>query len=225
MAKKMDVVEYVEAKVTKAEMIDMVLFEKEQEVRLRIAKAQEVLGKKKTVIRKSRKSYSKVKEAIEKAAVTFMNKKFKDELKGREKKGFVQTTSHRRHGGKTSNRISVQLGTGTGGTSTLYLDTELCYSIKEGMNCNSSLNYYFNPMAVPAVKKIYDELLKLPVDAQKEQNAVNALNNELSRIASSGREIKTYMTRALLGSTPEGKAMLKMLDSVKGKVLRSALIK
>lgn len=210
--------EVVESKVTKTEMIDMVLFEREKVIKDKIVALEEGV---KRIGLFTLYDFNNLRKEI---VLKYFKAKFPKVYRMFWKEGDLSVISTPEKGYINNAGISVLLPNDYNGTcrdtqTFLHSCVQVAVTGKNHRGC-----IIFETNKIPELKALYKRVEKDDKKVKIQKDKILELRKELNKIVNSSREIKIHLTRALLDSTVEGKQMLKRLNKVDGKVFASALI-
>ena len=237
MSELVNIQEVCESKVTKTEMVEMVLADQELRIDDEIAHLLKSIPSKQEVDA----AYNEFQDALmdcfktKHKAIAAIAKKVTEDVNVFSHFVPVNKTTAARNADeqiqlifKTPIRKPNSNNYSSGGTDTgrgyslksFYMDDHFKASCKRNTG-NFTVVLPASSAKITAVKK---KIRKMADQHEAIVIRIEELRQQKQQLAKTTKAIKSKLTRSLLESTPEGRAMIKQLDSIKGRVLGNLML-
>lgn len=219
--KKSEVVEVIESKVTKNEMVDLILFEEERAIQKELEDAQAVLEE----LEKDVPTLPEFIKKLEAIITPWVHKKVPLFFKAPFNTNYLVVS--RSYSSRRNNKDPITFTLKNGNSLKTYTTIKSKFPVTiDGIETTGDtvFSMSINPEDFPMLLKYYKKVAAKAEKVQESRAAVTRITKELERVKSKGREIKAQITRTLLNGTEEGREMLKNLGKIKAKISRQNLL-
>lgn len=219
--------EIVESKVSKTEMIEMIMTEEESVLSEQLVAAESKLM--------NHLEYKELVDQLNAIYLKIVKEKHKDIYKMFTKLGKTNINGFAPYSGLANRLGSFKIaykanpanysGSKVSPTSTVSIGNISIYD--HATITSQKFSSYMRMILVvksPEMTAFVKKVGKIEKDTKKVKLEIDTLKKQLNHVRSSTRLVKARLTRNLLESTAEGRLMLKELEKVKGKVVGQLMI-